>query len=791
MANACLYGPVLQGQVRASLAGFDIGLHRAVTTEHAKSQLDRTSLVAEKAAATTTFDRDRASSVWLRIIDAIRQPMLVLDPSLCVLFANRAFYCQFNVRPEQMAGRDISAAGDHLLDVPALGAFVALIHSGVSVIENHEIEVLVPGLGTHVLLLSATREGECRHGYPEVVVTIDDVTERRHAESESRSARWRAERARLRQARFLAAASHDLRQPLQSLALMRAILSKHVKSGDVEQASRLIVQLNETADGMAGVLDTLLDLNQLEEGVIHPEKRAFPIDTLFEKLGEEFAHHAQARGLEWKMVRCGLKVWSDPHLLEQILRNLLSNAIKYTTAGRVLLGCRRRGDKLRIEVWDSGVGIIRSRIPTIFRQFERIDNCAGDARREVGLGLAIVRRLSDLLGHIVYVHSTPGSGSVFALEVPVTGGVSGFAISHKPRADAHAPGRPVTILIAESDPGVRDALDQLFTGEGYRTLSAADGEQARALALGAHHPDIIVAGYQFPTGPNGLRAVEQVRECVGHGTPAVVLTGHLTIDAMREIAMHGCVQRTKPTQADDLVLLIRSLLSAPKQSNPQPTVPAQGPDVGSQPQLPTIFVVDDDSSVRSAMEELLRDEPRWLIETYSSAEAFFKAFRSPREGVLLVDAQMPGMDGVDLLESLQTEHKELPAIMISGHADIRLAVRAMKAGAAAFLEKPVLYEELVGAIEQALERSRNSATRATWRESAANCLSKLTTREHQVLELVLEGKANKLIAHALGISQRTVETHRATVMKKTGARSLSELVHLTIAGSPSQPMRTG
>ena len=765
-----------------------MGLQRANTTENAETQPAETALVADETGPATTPDQDRMSSVWVRVIDAIRQPLLVLDPSLCVLFANRAFYRRFNVAPAQTVGHSLAAVGKCFLNAPALGEFVAQIQSGALDVENHEIEVAVPGLGTHVLLLSATR-GEHEDGFPEIVVTIDDITERRHREAESRSARWRAERARLRQARFLAAASHDLRQPLQSLALMRAILARQLKNGDVEKASRLIDQLNETADGMAGVLDTLLDLNQLEEGVIHPEKRAFPIDDLFEKLGEEFAHHAQAHGLQWKMVRCGLRVWSDPHLLEQILRNLLSNAIKFTTAGRVLLGCRRRGDKLRIEVWDSGVGIPASRIPTIFRQFERLEKGVRDNRREVGLGLAIVRRLSDLLGHIVYVHSTPGSGSVFALEVPVTDGTSGLAISHKYEARAHPPGRPATILIVESDRTVRDALDQLFAGEGYRTLTAADGEQARALALGPHHPDIIIAGYQFPTGPNGLGAIAQVRECVGHRTPAIVLTGHLAVDAMREIAMQGCVQRTKPTQADDLMLLVRSLLSARKEPIPQPMLRPSGPDVEGQSQRPTIFVVDDDSSVRSAMEDLLRGETGWLIETYASAEAFIKAFHSPREGVLLVDAQMPGMDGVDLIERLHSEDKDLPAIMISGQADIRLAVRAMKAGAAAFLEKPVPYGELVGAIEQALERSRNAAARATWRESAASCLSKLTTREHQVLELVLEGKANKLIAHALGISQRTVETHRATVMKKTGARSLSELVHLTIAGSPSQSVR--
>ena len=183
------------------------------------------------------------------------------------------------------------------------------------------------------------------------------------------------------------------------------------------------------------------------------------------------------------------------------------------------------------------------------------------------------------------------------------------------------------------------------------------------------------------------------------------------------------------------------------------------------------------------MRGLLQEES-WAVEVYPSGEAFLAAYRPGREGCLVVDARMPRLSGLELLERLKAEGSGPPAIMITGHADIRLAVRAMKAGAMAFLEKPVQYDELIVNIERALELTRNSAALSSMREAAAKRIAGLTSRERQVLEMVVDGNPNKQIAYVLGISQRTVETHRATAMKKIGARTLSELIHLTIAGAP-------
>ena len=343
-------------------------------------------------------------------------------------------------------------------------------------------------------------------------------------------------------------------------------------------------------------------------------------------------------------------------------------------------------------------------------------------------------------------------------------------------------GCDAAILVVEDDPSVREMLDLLFASEGYRTAAAADGKQALALARGTIRPDLVVADYSLPNGLTGLQVVAGVREALGREIPAVILTGDISTDTMREITRRGCVQRNKPVRAEELTHLIQSLLAESR----QPTVRADpSPQAESKGDMlrPTIFVVDDEGSVREAMRGLLQEEG-WSVEVYSSGEAFLEAYRPGREGCLVVDARMPRMSGLELLERLKTEGGGPPAIMITGHADIRLAVRAMKAGAMAFLEKPVQYDELVVNIERALELTRNSAALSSLRETAARRIAGLTSRERQVVEMVVEGNPNKQIAYVLGISQRTVETHRATAMKKIGARTLSELIHLTIAGSP-------
>jgi two-component system CheB/CheR fusion protein len=299
-------------------------------------------------------------------------------------------------------------------------------------------------------------------------------------------------------------------------------------------------------------------------------------------------------------------------------------------------------------------------------------------------------------------------------------------------------------------------------------------------ARGAIRPDLVVADYNLPNGLNGLQVVTGLREAFDHEVPAIILTGDISTDTLREIAEGGHLHLNKPVKARDLMTLIRRCLaeSRPLARAGIRQLPEVAKDGG-----PTIFVIDDDSAVREALRDLLRGAG-WTVEIYASSEAFLDAYRPGGDGCLLVDARMPGMGGLALLQRLQSEGMRLPAIMITGQGDVPMAVEAMRAGAADFIEKPIRRDELFASIEHALEQVRDSARLAVRREAAAAHLAGLTLRQRQIMELVLAGHPSKNIAADLGISQRTVENHRAAVMKKTGSRSLSALIRLALAADP-------
>ena len=229
-----------------------------------------------------------------------------------------------------------------------------------------------------------------------------------------RAAREEADLASAAKSRFLAVASHDIRQPIQTLALLQGLLAKMVRG---QPSETLVTRMGHTLDAISGMLGTLLDISQIEAGSAPPAIARCKIDDILERLREAFTFEARTKGLSLRVVPCGLTVQSDPHLLEQMMRNLLANALKYTQRGKILLGCRRHAGMLSIEIWDTGIGIPADQQEAIFQAYHQIGNAARVSGRGVGLGLSIVQRLGSLLGHQTRVRSTPGKGSVFTIEV--------------------------------------------------------------------------------------------------------------------------------------------------------------------------------------------------------------------------------------------------------------------------------------------------------------------------------------------------------------------------------------
>ena len=693
---------------------------------------------------------------------------LFLDTDLHIRFFTPATKSLFNVIPGDI--------GRPLAELTSLAADAALPGDACSVLRSQipiEREIESNGGTWFIRRILPYRTHD--NGVEGVVITFTDITERKHVAKALEAATRQAELANVAKSRFLAAASHDLRQPLQTLALLHGLLAKTVVG---ERAQKLVARLDQTLGAMSGMLNTLLDINQIEAGTVCAEMTTFPINDLLESLSNEFTYLAQAQDLALRMVPCSLWVHSDPRLLEQMIRNLLSNALKYTRHGAVLLGCRRRGRSLSIEIWDTGIGIPEDEQYAIFEEYHQLDNAARERGRGLGLGLSIVRRLGNLLNHPVQVRSHPGKGSVFAIAVPLPSA----DMPPPERQPRHPDGaacenirRSSEILVIEDDPQVRELLEILLADEGHRAVSAPDGIAALELvAHGTSRPDIVLSDYNLPNGMNGLKVVAKLRETLHRQLPVIILTGDISTQTLRSIAAQNCLQLNKPVKLAELTKAIQVLL--PKAPAPTRPFTEAVHDSGAA----VIFVVDDDQGIRDALRSVLEDDGR-IVEDYGDCESFLEAYRPGRESCLLIDAYLPGMNGVELLHLLRESGHKLPAIMITGDSDVPMAVRAMKAGAVDFIEKPVGCRDLLVAVERALEQSRDAGKLLAWRDSAAHHVAALTPRQRQIMDLVLAGHPSKNIAADLGISQRTVENHRASIMKRTGSKSLPALARVALA----------
>jgi two-component system CheB/CheR fusion protein len=728
-------------------------------------------LTALNSQLQETLERQRTTADDLQnVLYSTDVATLFLDADLRIRFFTPATRSLFAVIPADI--------GRPLADLHSLAPDANLPTDARSVLLHHapiEREIQTPdGIWFRRRILPYRAHDGRVEG---VVITFADITRRKSVSTALEDAKHQAEQATMAKSRFLAAASHDLRQPLQTLALLQGLLARTVEG---EREKKLLVRLDETVGAMSGMLNALLDINQIEAGVVHPKLVIFRIGDLFDRLRDEFNYHAQAKGLELHVVPCSLHVVSDPRLLEQMIRNLVSNALKYTARGKVLLGCRRRGEIVSIEILDTGIGIAAAELLSIFEEYHQIDNVARERSLGLGLGLSIVQRLANLLEHHVRVGSVPGRGSVFTIEVKcATNGPEPWPDkSSAVRGDGDSVGdhRSRRILVVEDDPEVRDLLALFLTDEGHRPVTAHDGPTALDMvAHSAIKPDLVLADHDLPNGLNGLQLAAQLREKVGSALPIVILTGDISTDTLRQVALQNCVLLNKPVKLADLAHTVAQLLPLLPAARPPSTHAA---DAGSS----TVFIVDDDANVRATIAALIKADGG-LSASFADGEAFLAAHRPGDGGCLLIDAYLPGMDGIELLRRLRDGGSHVPAIMITGNSDVAVAVQAMKAGATDFIEKPVGAADLLASIHRALDLSNDAAKIAAWQADAAGHLAALTPRQRQIMLLVLAGHPSKNIAADLAISQRTVENHRATIMRKTGSASLPALARLALAAS--------
>ncbi|MCW2283975.1 PAS domain S-box-containing protein [Rhodoblastus acidophilus] len=388
---------------------------------------------------------------------------------------------------------------------------------------------------------SVRKDGDAR-----LFITNLDITARVRARNALVVAKSRAERADQAKSKFLAAASHDLRQPVQALILYLAMIDRQVQ--DLPKAAETVKRMQAALDGLSNLLTAILDISRLDAGVIAPRLASVDLDDLLARLAHEYAAKAAQRRLDFRTVPRKIFVCADEMLLERALRNLIENAVRYTPCGGVLVGARRRGDRVRIDVVDTGMGVAPERKDEIFMEFVQLDNPGRDMEKGLGLGLAIVSRVARLIDATVEVSSRPRRGSRFSLTLPAAA-----PIEARPDDELEPSGLGQgRILIVEDNSIVRDGLDAMLRDWGYDTVTAASGEEALALAE-AQGPFVAhMLDYSLGRGMSGLETARELSRRAGAKIPTVILTGDTAKDRIAEISASEAEMLHKPVTSAQL-----------------------------------------------------------------------------------------------------------------------------------------------------------------------------------------------------------------------------------------------
>jgi signal transduction histidine kinase/CheY-like chemotaxis protein len=380
--------------------------------------------------------------------------------------------------------------------------------------------------------------------------------------SDLRKQKELAERASLAKSSFLAAASHDLRQPVHALGLYVGALRG--VSGLPSEAQRLIERIDASTTAMDSLFSAILDISRLDAGVVDCKPVAYRIQPLLDRICAEYAEEARGKSVTIIQHRCSAAVYTDPLLLERILRNLISNAIRYTDRGRVVVGCRRRSGTVRVEVWDTGPGIPEAYHERVFEEYFQLQNPERDRSRGLGLGLAIVRRLSALLDCPLLLRSAPGRGSCFGIVLPL-----GDARLHHSEIvrEISPPAAQGLILVIDDEVAIQDAMGKLLKTWGYAVITAGSGgEMLEKLAECRMRPDILVCDYRLRGAENGIEVVARMQAEFNEVIPAILITGDTAEDRLIEASRSGLLLLHKPVPNGRLRAAITNLIANSERS---------------------------------------------------------------------------------------------------------------------------------------------------------------------------------------------------------------------------------
>ncbi len=360
--------------------------------------------------------------------------------------------------------------------------------------------------------------------------------------------------------RFIAAASHDLRQPLQTLNLLNRAAQR--QAGSNIAVTALLERQQLALDSMAALLASVLDISKLDSGAVESRPTTCPIDRIFARLRSDFEPQAAEKGIELAIERSAETAFTDAELLRRLLANLVSNAIRYTLVGEVRVSCTTRGDKLHIEIRDTGIGIPVDQLERVFEEFYQVDR--GTQRPEgLGLGLSIVRRLANLLRCDIKLESALGKGTTFRVFVDRSV-LQEDVVEQVRHGESANTGR---VLIVDDERAVADATCLLLELEGYEVV-VASSEREALKRVSASLPDLIVSDFHLRGGETGVGVVTSVRNCIGRAIPVVFVTGDTAKAALADSKIDNAVLLNKPVRADDLIAAVREGIAARRHNLP-------------------------------------------------------------------------------------------------------------------------------------------------------------------------------------------------------------------------------
>ncbi len=391
-----------------------------------------------------------------------------------------------------------------------------------------------------------------------------DITLQKQVADEHKKAKDIAENANRTKSQFLAAASHDLRQPLQAISMLVGALSDSLGDTEPEGISRnerILTSIQRSVGSLRDLLGSLLDLSKLDAGVIKAEMQDVAMKDVLKDIGDQLGLSAREKDLELRIVPSSVTVNSDPVLLRQIIENLGTNAVKYTHSGKILIGCRHLAGQLRIEVWDTGIGIREENLDLIFEEFQQLDNPSRQKEKGLGLGLAIVKRTADMIGATLSVRSEYTAGSVFRLDIPLStpkATISETGNSSSEQMPDHGSG---SILVVEDDQTILEGTILLLEGWGYTCQGALSADEAlEIIKQKTCTPDCVILDYQLPDNANGVELYHRILDTGKSIIPGIIISGATTPFALERFEHSALSHLTKPIDPDGLRTTLTSLL---------------------------------------------------------------------------------------------------------------------------------------------------------------------------------------------------------------------------------------